>query len=1333
MSRCSLLTLLCFLLLPPAATALETGSFRHLGAESGLAQTNINGLFQDEFGRLWIGARDGVKIYNGNSVEPVSPLGVNNWINSSLVPTICGDKRGHVFINTDFVIIEYDLATDRKRPIFRQHNTISAPSIAFTYADDALWMGLMDTLFTYKEQKVERYALLENPAATITSLHKPAGGPLYVGTKAHGLWAFDSASRSRPVLPPCSEVIAIASDSRGCVWVGTFSQGLYRIGPGGEVRNYRHGELSGNYIRAVCEDTEGNIWIGTMNGVDILSPEGGISHVGLKEAGASGLSHSSVWVIMRDEQGTMWVGTYYGGVDYCNPKANIFRFTDLGLGRYPVVSKIVEGGQGELYLATEGSGLVRLDPASGQKKVFPMDAGPELHYNIKSLYFNDDGILWIGTHLGGVCRYDTHTGRFRYFKIDSNNWRSESVIALVEKNGILFIGTLAGVYYMDLKNYEVKKTYVLENSIFSVDAMIIDREGKLWIAGNSLCCYDPQTNYVRDFKRELAEVTSADDITATALAETSDGRIAIATAGFGIILYDPRSDEFTCYNSDNSSLKNDYLGSICQDPEGNLLAGSSMGLLWLDLQTGACRNYEASGGFPLQSMLPGCILQLADGRIVMGGMDGIATLDPKQLSAGDLDFRMWLSSLMVNNRVIKTGDNSAILSRSLPLTRSVRLNSSENNIAVEVGDDNFAHLGQVEYEYRLSGFDTEWIPLRKGAAIRYMNLPYGDYTLNVRALGAGGRQAAVTTLGIEVLAPLYARWWAYLLYALLTLSAAAWVIHFYRSRLLLRNSLELERQDKLLREEVNQAKLRFFANVSHELKTPLTLIIGQIEMLLLSSGITSGVHKSLSEIHKGGIKMSRLINELLDFMKYDQGMFRLKVKKGDLVAFVRETYLAFTSFAELKRIDFGMESDQPQAMVWFDPAQMLKVLNNLLSNAFKYTPEGGKISIRIEITPETVTITVGDNGIGIPLPMQEKIFERFYQADNQVNSAFDQTGTGIGLSLTRNIVESHRGTLRVQSSPGLGSLFIAELPADDRVIQDNPAVEIAPDEEPGAGEIPFSDIEDRKFIDQITEQHTALFANDSTLLVVEDDAKLRDLLVRIFDPMFRILEATGGEEGLRIARELSPDLVISDIMMPGMPGNELCVRLKTDFDTCHIPVVLLTALGSLEHHLEGLNCGADDYITKPFNVRLLVARCVTLLNNRRLLQEKFSREEQSPAEAVTTNNLDKEFIEKAVRIVEQNIGAGSVDVGLLCAEMGISRTKLFLKMKGILGQTPHEFIQNIKLKVAARMLREHPEMNISDITYHLGFSSLNYFGKYFKNYFDLSPSAYRKQFEKDAE
>lgn len=582
-------------------------------------------------------------------------------------------------------------------------------------------------------------------------------------------------------------------------------------------------------------------------------------------------------------------------------------------------------------------------------------------------------------------------------------------------------------------------------------------------------------------------------------------------------------------------------------------------------------------------------------------------------------------------------------------------------------------------------------------------------------------------LNIHVSAPFYATVWAYFFYLLCLLGVMIAFIRFKTRQAALKSSLEFERKEKERIEELNQVKLRFFTNISHEFRTPLTLILGQIEVLMqMDLGTT--IYNRILRIYKNAWYMRNLISELLDFRKQEQGYLKLKVEEQNLVAFTRQIYMCFYEYAQKKEITYRFDNVEETISVWFDSKQLQKVIFNLLSNAFKYTPNKGSIRVEVRMLASQAIVSVCDTGVGIPEEHISKIFERFYQTDN--SSSFT-LGTGIGLALAKGIMNMHHGKIDVESTVGKGTKFTLSLPLGNRHFSDEEMATVESRESVIISEavpmLPFEQIMD------VEEEKTKVQENikeedKPIILLVDDNEELLSMLEDLFLPIYKVYIAHDGREGLEMARQIQPDLIISDVMMPEMSGKELCYKIKTNVELSHISVVLLTAQTSVEYVVEGLMFGADDYVTKPFNVKVLIARCNNLIKNKKRLIAHYAGKtitESPVTEAI--NERDKELLAKCVNIIKENFENPAFDVTALASELCVGRSKLYMQFKQMTGLTPNEFILKIKLDEAMSLLKNHPELNISEISIRLGFSSPRYFSKSFKAFFGVAPQTVRSR------
>lgn len=662
----------------------------------------------------------------------------------------------------------------------------------------------------------------------------------------------------------------------------------------------------------------------------------------------------------------------------------------------------------------------------------------------------------------------------------------------------------------------------------------------------------------------------------------------------------------------------------------------------------------------------------------------------------------------------------------LAKTSDIYLSYKQNNITVEFASFNYNNDRNRLFEYRLEGFDKAWTQTT-GTTITYTNLPPGEYILRARPLAGKENLDEEVHLNIHVSAPFYATVWAYFFYLLCLLGVMIAFIRFKTRQAALKSSLEFERKEKERIEELNQVKLRFFTNISHEFRTPLTLILGQIEVLMqMDLGTT--IYNRILRIYKNAWYMRNLISELLDFRKQEQGYLKLKVEEQNLVTFTRQIYMCFYEYAQKKEITYRFDNVEETISVWFDSKQLQKVIFNLLSNAFKYTPNKGSIRVEVRMLASQAIVSVCDTGVGIPEEHISKIFERFYQTDN--SSSFT-LGTGIGLALAKGIMNMHHGKIDVESTVGKGTKFTLSLPLGNRHFSDEEMATVESRESVIISEavpmLPFEQIMD------VEEEKTKVQENikeedKPIILLVDDNEELLSMLEDLFLPIYKVYIAHDGREGLEMARQIQPDLIISDVMMPEMSGKELCYKIKTNVELSHISVVLLTAQTSVEYVVEGLMFGADDYVTKPFNVKVLIARCNNLIKNKKRLIAHYAGKtitESPVTEAI--NERDKELLAKCVNIIKENFENPAFDVTALASELCVGRSKLYMQFKQMTGLTPNEFILKIKLDEAMSLLKNHPELNISEISIRLGFSSPRYFSKSFKAFFGVAPQTVRSR------
>ena len=1318
--------------------------FKHIGMQEGLSQLSVMAIYQDNLGRMWFGTEEGISIYDGVQTKAYKPSEFHRQ-NANPIGNqthfIAGDKDGNVFFDSDQSLIRYDIQT-QKFSCLRKSNVYTVASIKGT-----IWVGIADSILTWNPDKndFDFVTRLENRNQRATCLLEDSGGRYWIGT-TDGLFRMND-DKSLTCMIMGEDIYDLYEDSKYNLWISIRMNGMYKRDVHGNFTRYRYdpsnpNNISSNQVRDFVEDNFGNIWFGTFTGLNKYNPISNQFEVYARNPLPGSMTHSSVFPVYKDRQGTIWLGTYYGGVNYFNPETDIFTVYAANNSRndclnYPFVGNMVEDKDNNIWICTEGGGLNFFDRKTKKFTYFMADENRNsiAHNNLKAIAYSPErNKLYIGTHTGGLSIYDIKNKRFKnpYFEDPSYAViAGDRINQMRIYNDELICTGPKGIFKMNLYTEKVSPLFK-SGKYYGNTCFLIDSKGYIWLAyGKGVWKINLENE--EDKVQYRSGENGLGTFPISQIIEDKEGRIFLGTRGSGLFHYDEKNKRFIGYTTENSFIASDYCYELTLSTLDQLVITGDKGITFFDPDQNLFKVVELGTALPLTGINIGCgILVCKNGEIFVGSSNGMATFFEQQLFNSAKDYQLYFSDLFINNEQVSPGDHNKVLATALPFTREIELAYNQNNLIFTFTSNNYVNtLKKASYEYMLEGFDKKWIPC-KDNNIFYTNLNPGKYTLIVREIQYDPNQEQPRTIkmDIHIHSPWYASNLAYFLYFILIISILYSIYRFKKSQYMLQTSLELERKEKEAIEELNQAKLQFFSNISHEFRTPLTLIISQIELLLQSSSLSPSVYNKLLKVYKNTYHMRNLISELLDFRKLEQGHMKLKVYEQDIVPFLKEIYLSFYEYASSRSITYNFTAPQENVLCYFDPKQMQKVFYNLLSNAFKYTKPNAAIEMILENKENEVTIKVIDNGIGISKEDIDKIFDRFYQAENGISNITKTPSTGIGLSLTKSIIELHHGTIQVESTPGYGSIFIVHLQKGCTLFteeelaqkqQEKQTESLIPDT------VAFSDHME-EFSD--TEQKELLIEGDDsphTILLVEDNEELLQILNSLFSPTYRVLLARNGKEGLEKARAERPDIIVSDVMMPEMSGTEMCLKIKNDFDVCHIPVVLLTALTSAEQNIEGLQRGADDYINKPFNAKVLLARCNNLVRNRIILQKKFSQQKDFDAQSLASNPIDQKFLDTVNSIIEKNLDNIDFDMNMMARELGLSRSSLYAKFKALTGMTPNDFVLNCKLKRAATMLTENPDLQIADISDRLGFGSPRYFTRCFKAQFEITPAEYRKK------
>lgn len=1345
------LWVVCFL------SAAHDYTFKHLEVKDGLSNNQLNAIYKDSHGFMWFGTASGLNRYDGYSVRVYrSDTDDDRSLPDSYIEEIQEDATGNLWIQTGagYTIYDYLADTfDRNVEGWMWHVGISGnPTIIFIDREKMFWIYVAGKGVYHYATGQEKAALVAGTdellkEVGVTDIAECDEGILLAmgdgrlvcldRDRQNVRWTSDDVARRRGTHWP--EAFRIFVDSRERVWLysveGTWTFSL----PQKHWQVHEHRSESHNMVRAVCEDQHGNIWIGRdQDGIEVLTPEGGSIRLTDDPNDDRTLSNNTVTTLYEDDAGTMWVGTYKKGVSFYNEIS--FKFGIVHVGDVNCVEDDAE--EGVAWLGTNDRGLIRWNMKTDEQQVFRHTAAPGSISSdvVVCLLRDSSGRLWAGTFWGGLNCYDGH--RFTHYRAGPDITRSlvyDNVWALAEDaDGGIWIGTLGrGLQRLDPKT-GLFTTYSTGNSNLVSDyisSLCVGHDGQLYIGTSAgLAIMDLSNGDITHCTGTRSGQARFSNLVINQVYEDSRGLLWLATRE-GLDVYDPKRDLLQEVPIKADFSKRLILG-ITEDDNQAIWVSTGGELIHVvvqaDSQTGQmafrCYAYDDKDGLQTCDFNQRSLKRLHTGEIVVGGLYGLNRFRPDNIKYNRTLPRVMFTGLQLFNEPVKVGeeyDGNVVLKQSLNETEEVVLTYKQNVFAVSFASDNYVLPEKTRYLYKLEGFNQDWLA---GAPdmhrVTYTNLAPGTYELKVKATnsdGYAGNEEA--SLKIVILPPWWLTPWAYVAYALLIVCAIFFSLFTVQRRERNKFRIRQMEEDTKKKEELSQMKFRFFTNVSHELRTPLTLIISPLESMMKET-TDEKLRAKLQLMFRNAQRLLHLVNQLLDFRKNEMAGLHLTLSEGDIVAYVRGICSSFLMLSEKKHVHLTFFSAMESMNMSFDEDKIGKVVMNLLSNAFKFTPEGGRVDVSLEMArevPGRLLIKVADTGIGVKDEDKERIFERFYQVE-QEEPMLQSTGSGIGLSLVRDFVTLHEGTVRVLDNAGSGSVFLVELPV--KHVQAAEPKTTPPAEGEGRRELPLPDMDESPSTEVPADERTDESKEKPLALVVDDNEDLVSFMKDSLSLYFRIRSATNGREAWEMIPQLMPDIVVSDVMMPQMDGNELCRRVKTDKRTADIPVILLTARQATEAKVAGLTIGADDYVTKPFNVEILILRMRKLVDLSRRRKER-ARIDPEPSDIVITS-MDEKLVENAIKYVEANIERSDLSVEELSRALGMSRVNLYKKLSQITGKTPIEFIRVIRLKRAAQLLRES-QQNVSEIAFQLGFNNPKAFTKYFKDEFGVPPSVYQEE------
>lgn len=1321
-------------------------SFDSFSQEDGLPNNQIQNIYQDQKGWMWFGTSQGLSRFDGYQfVNFVHSEDDSLSLSGTLVRVICEDRRGNLLVgmeNGGLNVFDRELEVFyhpyEDHPLFKDRE-VSVNDIQED-ADGTLWLGtnhgilLVDTLgHVTAVSQTDNHVGLSLELEFVRVLQFDQTGKLWAGTNT-GVFIVDPRDLSvepfsLPLKEQRDEIWEIFLDPEGAIWIGTYSNGAFVVEPGShEVKPVK---LEPEYertetVRSIAVGAFGNYWIGTRGGLYVYHKKDGLTafyrHDGREQ---TSLINNSVLDILHDRRGETWIGTRGGLNLLAKSKQAFHNFSSHPSDRSDkyLNSSIVYAfwidDENKIWIGTEDGGVNIYDPETESYSYLmanPNDPNSISRNCIKAFQNDRDGNLWIGTFLGGIDVLDLESGQMQHFKADPS---TAGTLAdnrvwdfLLDDGGNIWVATSAGVDRFDPKTGRFVHYPQLAGQE-QVNWIEQDAYNNIWLG---------TTDEVIIYHAESKQVTRFAEHSRSFL-EDSSGRFWITTLDRGIAQYSSISGAIRYYNVDDG-LSNNQALCMLEDNNKKLWISTSNGLSKFDPVHETFQNYTSKDGLRNNQFSYGAAYKKDDGSLLFGGVSGFNIFNPSEVKSEDNDVPLVLTDFRVFNKKVDIGSGrKPILRKSISETSHLVLPYDQNVFTLEFAALNFVNSENNLYSYYLEGFDKEWNEPSKSRTATYTNLNPDDYVLRIKRFVPGNEAAGnELQLLITVLPPFWKTVWFRSLILLVIGVLIYYLVQFFLYREKIKNELILERMKARKLHELDMLKLKFFTNISHEIRTPLTLILAPLEKLIAQKLPPEDVRAHLDIMYRNTKHLDRLISQLLDFRKLESGNLKLELRQGDLVGFVANIVESFQPYAEEKGIQLKFKSLKKHLITKFDTDKIEKILSNLLTNAFKFTDKGGRISVNLSLVFDTteedlssenpdqeyIEITVRDTGQGISQTNASKIFNRFFQA----NEKEVQTGAGIGLSFVKELVKLHRGEIFVVSKPGKGSKFTVRIPFEKERADALP-VNGVEHETPSEA----LDVADQPAVDSL---------NSRIMLVVEDNQDVRTLIRSHFAPKYQVLEASDGREGWNLALEAVPDVIVSDVLMPDVDGYEFCKKVKKDERTSHIPVLLLTALHSKEHEIKGLSSGADDYITKPFDLSILQTKIDNMLSIRDSLKQKYSGEITLQPRNIIISSPEEKFLHRAVEVVENNIADADLDIERFAQEVGVSRMQLYRKLNALTDMTVKEFIRSIRLKRASQLIMQE-KMTVSEIAYAVGFKDMSHFRKCFRQMYGMTATEYKQK------
>ena len=1315
---CFFITIFC-----QAQSVEEHYYFKNLSIRNGLSQNTVNAILQDRKGFMWLGTKDGLNRYDGLSFRKFKHDAANpRSIGNSFITSLYEDFNGNIWVGTDAGVYiyypekeafeEFDCQSLEKTRIERSVSMIAGDK------QGRVWIAVeAQGMFCYDaRQKLLRNYPLSEISSNIKCFTFDSGGTLWLGFYGDGLYySKDNLATVHPYGSPedgkrefeGGVITKIVQGNYNCLYIGSVKEGVSELNlTSGQVRNLLAIDESGESI--FCRDllpySDNELWIGTESGIYIYNLRTAqFIHLRASLYDSYSLSDNAIYALYKDREEGLWIGSYFGGVDYYPRQYTYFaKYYPKNIANSlhgKRVREFCRADDGTLWIGTEDGGLNHFNPKTKEFHFFEPSAG---FTNIHGLCM-DGSHLWVGTFSKGLRVIDTRTGVILRTYTEghtSHSLNDNSIFSICRTSaGEIYLGTLFGLLRYNRTQDNFDRIPEL-NGKFVYDIKE-DSYGNLWLAtyANGAYCYDVSARRWKNYVFDAEDEKSLPYDKVLSVFEDSYRQIWLTTQGGGFCLFHPDTETFTRYGL-KDGLPNDVVYQIVEDDDRFLWLTTNNGLVRFDPKTMEMKVFSTANGLPTNQFNYRSGFKDEAGNIYLGSINGFVAFDPRTFAENRQVPAVAITDFLLFNKEVPVGETDSPLKSSITFSDKVVLTADQNSFSFRIAALSYQAPRMNKLMYKLEGFDEGWLTIGESPLVTYSNLGYGDYVFKVKASNSDGVwNEQETSLHLSILPPFYLSGWAYCFYVLFFMGCLVCVIFYFKRRNYRKQHRQMEMLEQEKEREVYHAKIDFFTNVAHEIRTPLTLIKGPLENIILKKEVDSETKEDLYIMKQNTERLLNLTNQLLDFRKTETRGFRLNFTECDVVAVLRETYLRFTSLAKQKGLDFILELPQECFMADVNQEALTKIISNLLNNGVKYAST--YLQISLETDEKVFHIRTFNDGEMIPDTMKEEIFKPFVRLDKEDEVT---TGTGIGLALSRSLAELHQGSLMMEKGEEV-NCFCLTLPVNQDSTITLSAENVSQVEENSCGwEQEETDTKEKK----------------PMILVVEDNPDMLAFVRKQLTTEYSVLTAMNGIEALAVLDNHYVNLVVSDVMMPQMDGFELCKTIKSDLSYSHIPVVLLTAKTNIQSKIEGLELGADAYIEKPFSVEYLLANISSLIHNREKLRQTFAKSPFVAANTMALTKADEEFIWKLNDIIQANLHNPEFSMEDMADALKMSRSSFYRKIKGVLDLSPNEYLRLERLKQAAQLLKEG-KSRVNEICYTVGFNSPSYFSKCFLKQFGVLP------------